>query len=125
MARVFTSYIGYRVGQIRVIFALPERHRSQLLPGPNAPTHLAYVEWFSAFTAPDPHSGLYKLKPVIRNGDRLASVIPLRSIRRSVYLFPMFGPVAPREWTSGNVLDSCTAFYLDAFSDRHAYHTIH
>lgn len=93
--------------------------------GRSPPRYLAYVEWFSAFTEPEPDSGLYKIKRVVRGGDRLASVIPLRNIRRSIYLFPMFGPIASREWTSGSVLEQCSTFYVDSFSDRHAYHTIH
>lgn len=73
----------------------------------------------------DNNAHLYKVKQVIRDGDRLASIIPLQSIRRSVYLLPSFGNAVPKAWTSGNVLDKCATFYVDSFSDRHAYHTIH
>ncbi|THH14703.1 hypothetical protein EUX98_g9574 [Antrodiella citrinella] len=122
----YSGVTGYRVAQVRVIFTLPKSAAPLfgavgLLP----PKFLAYVEWFTAFGAPDPNHRLFKIKRVIRDGDRLASVIPLRAIRRSVYLFPKFGPVAPRDWSSGNVLDRCGAFYVDSFSDRHAFHTIH
>jgi len=122
----YSGVAGYRVAQVRVIFSLPRAALPLFaIAASPPPKYLAYVEWFTAFSAPDPDHGLFKIKRVVRDGDRLASIIPLLSIRRSVYLFPMFGPVAPREWTSGNVLDRSSAFYVDSFSDRHAYHTVH
>ncbi|KAJ7824088.1 hypothetical protein B0H14DRAFT_2174114, partial [Mycena olivaceomarginata] len=65
---------------------------------------LAYVEWFSGFKPqPERHHLMYKVSRVIKNGDRLASIIPVGNIRRSVHLLPKFGPVAPPEWKSHNV----------------------
>lgn len=120
--------VGYRVAQVRAIFTLPPTARP-LFQNINRPRahFLAYVEWFLKFpAAPQANHGMYKIKRSKNAlGHRLASVIPLSAIRRSVYLFPVFGPIAPREWTSGNVLEECEAFYVNPFSDRHAYHTIH
>ncbi|THH18011.1 hypothetical protein EUX98_g9024 [Antrodiella citrinella] len=122
----YSGVDGYRIAQVRVIFSLPPRAAPLFATANQAPPKfLAYVEWFTAFTVADPHHRLYKLKRLLRNGDRQASIIPLRSVRRSAYLFPVFGAIAPRDWTSGTVLDKCTSFYVDSFSDRHAYHTIH
>ncbi|THH28685.1 hypothetical protein EUX98_g5504 [Antrodiella citrinella] len=122
----YSGVAGYRVAQVRVIFTLPPRAASLFYTANQPPPrYLAYVEWFTAFTVPDPNHRMFKIKRVVRNDDRLASIIGLRSIRRSVYLFPVFGPIVNREWTSGNVLDRAGAFYVDSFSDRHAYHTIH
>lgn len=56
-------------------------------------------------------------------GDRIASIVPVSSIRRSVHLFPKFGSKVPDHWTSANVLEKCTTFYLNQFSDRHMYYT--
>ncbi|KAJ7463204.1 hypothetical protein FB451DRAFT_1494005 [Mycena latifolia] len=80
--------------------AVPRAHR---------PEHLAYVEWFSAFPKhPEPNHLMYKIsKPAER-----------------YHLFPQFGPVAPRTWTSQNVLDLAAKFYVNPWSDRHAYITV-
>ncbi|KAF8164640.1 hypothetical protein K438DRAFT_1467206, partial [Mycena galopus ATCC 62051] len=62
---------------------------------------LAYVEWFTPFPGhPEPNHLMYKIS---RPQERVASVIPVESIRRNIHLFPQFGPVVPRDWTSQNV----------------------
>jgi len=107
--------IGYRVGQIRVVFSLPE-------DGTQAPPErLTYVEWFSKFTSPESDHGMHKLKRSVESGDRVASIIPISSIRRSVHLFPKFDKVVPEGWTSDNVLEKCSTFYLNPFTDRNMY----
>ncbi|KAJ7914154.1 hypothetical protein B0H13DRAFT_1611840, partial [Mycena leptocephala] len=64
---------------------------------------LAYVEWFSAFPRrPEPNHLMFKIS---RLEERIASIIPIENIRRSIHFFPQFGPVVPRAWTSQNVLD--------------------
>ncbi|KAG2124976.1 hypothetical protein BD769DRAFT_1358534, partial [Suillus cothurnatus] len=85
---------------------------------------LAYVEWFTPFQQPELHHGLYKVSRLIRHGERLASIIDVSDIRRSIHLIPNFGAVAPCEWTSSTVLDCCSTFFVNSFSDRHAYLTI-
>ncbi|KAH8101620.1 hypothetical protein BXZ70DRAFT_1019531, partial [Cristinia sonorae] len=116
---------GYRVAQVRLIFSLPKRAAPLFSETRQPPKYLAYVEWFKDFTFPLDDHGLYKIKRSLSPvGERLASIIPLSSIRRSVYLFPEFGPVVNRDWTSGDILENCAAYYVDCFSDRHAYHTI-
>ncbi|KAJ7694726.1 hypothetical protein B0H14DRAFT_3100604 [Mycena olivaceomarginata] len=117
-----TGIKRYRVGRVRAVFSLSERVLNVVFTGPKPAKHLAYVEWFSKFpNAPDPNHKMYKIsRPV----ECTTSIIPVSNIRRSVHLFPQFGPVAPREWTSENVLDLCTKFYVSPWSDRHAYVTI-
>ncbi|KAJ6533473.1 hypothetical protein B0H19DRAFT_1213945 [Mycena capillaripes] len=117
-----TGVAGYRVGRVRVVFKLSRKTSDYLFPGLRPPGHLAYVEWFSAFPRwPEPNHLMYKIS---RLEDRVASIIPVENIRRSIHLFPQFGPVVPREWTSQNVLDKATKFYVSPWSDRHAYITI-
>ncbi|KAJ7204057.1 hypothetical protein GGX14DRAFT_369059, partial [Mycena pura] len=88
---------------------------------------LVYVEWFTAFKRqPEPNHLMYKIsRAENRSGDRMASIIPIDNIRRSVHLFPKFGRVAPREWSSSNVLEKCPTFFVSCFTDRHSYVTIY
>lgn len=119
--------LGYRVAQVRAIISLPKRKAASLFrPNRSIPQYLAYVEWFVWMDrAPRDDLSLYRLKRSLdTNGNRLASVIPIQNIRRSVHLYPAFGPAMPAHWTSSNVLDQCSTFYLNPMSDRHAYHTL-
>ncbi|KAJ7845692.1 hypothetical protein B0H14DRAFT_969847, partial [Mycena olivaceomarginata] len=98
---------GYRVGQVRVVFSLGSRHlRNLFLPGIVPPKHLAYVEWFSPFTNPEPDHLMYRINRSVKDGERLVSIVPVGNIRRSVHLLPKFGPVAPPAWKSSNVWKS-------------------
>lgn len=122
----FIGIKGYRVAQVRLIFSLPSHVISGLFPGhTDIPKYFAYVEWFKAFeNAPRPHHLLFKVTRSTQNGNRLASVISLDNIDRSVHLIPCFGAVAPREWTMDNVLENCNTFYVNSFANRYNYHTI-
>lgn len=91
--------------------------------GVEVPQHLAYVQWYTPLAnEPDPNHLLYKVSPMKnQDGTNFCSIIPVANIRRSVHLFPRFGVFAPQEWTTSNVLDLCSTFFLNDFTDRHLY----
>jgi hypothetical protein len=92
-------------------------------PRIDVPDHLAYVEWYSPLETQDPNHRMFKITPLKdSDGMRICSVIPLTDVQRSVHLIPRFGPVAPVNWMSDNVLDQCTTFFLNDFTDRHLFH---
>ncbi|KAI0324537.1 hypothetical protein GY45DRAFT_1349365 [Cubamyces sp. BRFM 1775] len=118
-----------QVAQVRIVFSLPDAAVARLFPAlPQnrlPPRHLAYIEWFTPFRdSPEPHSGLYSVKRLVREGGRVASIVPVAFIQRSVHLIPKWGGRVPVEWTSGNVLDECPAFYLNTFKDIHSYFNV-
>ena len=114
---------GYHICRVRIVFSLPKSSLSVLFnPGIEVHEHLAYVQWFSPLSNPDPNHGLYKVSPKKNaDGSFVCSIIPVANIRRSVHLFPRFGQFAPNEWTSTNVLDNCGTFFVNNFTDRNLY----
>ncbi|KAG2345890.1 hypothetical protein BDR05DRAFT_1012126 [Suillus weaverae] len=114
---------GYRVGQIRTIFSLRQKDAQSMFPPTRQPPkHLAYVEWFTPFpSTPDLQHGMYKISRFVCSGERIASIIPVSNIARSIHLIPKFGRVAPRHWTSSNVLEKCDTFFINYYIDRHSF----
>lgn len=100
------------------MFTLPEANDD------NPSERLAYIEWFSKFSSPDPDHQMFKINRSLEGGGRVASIVPISTIRRSVHLFPKFGQQVPDGWTSGNVLEKCSTFYLNPFTDRHMYYIL-
>lgn len=119
--------LDHEVAQLRVIFRIPIKYLRGLFKGKHPiPRYLVYIERFEPFNlrVQKGAHGLYQVKRSVGNdGAHLASIVPLGHIQRSVHLFPAFGQKPPGQlWTRANVLDLCTTFYLNSFSDRHAYH---
>ncbi|KAG1844793.1 hypothetical protein F4604DRAFT_1520032, partial [Suillus subluteus] len=62
------------------------------------------IKWFMPFpSAPDQNNRLYKLSRSMCGSDRVASIMPVGDIVRSVHLIPKFGDTALREWKSKTI----------------------
>jgi hypothetical protein len=109
----FCCLIGLRVGQIRLIFALPDYLRGRNL---RLPKYNACIEWFSAFRAPNPDSNLFSVTRSRRNNAPVTEIVPLDSIKSSCYLTPRFGTTYhPARWSSADVLEDCHSFTLNKY----------
>ncbi|EJF59254.1 hypothetical protein DICSQDRAFT_65323 [Dichomitus squalens LYAD-421 SS1] len=122
--------IDLRVGQIRVVFTLPDAALDYYFPGippeQRPPRHLAYVEWFSKFPAsPEKNSGFYKVSRSSKDGERLVSVVPVGLIQRSIHLTPKWNGPVPSDWSSENVLEKCTVFYVNTDKDMHTFFNVY
>ncbi|KAH9039853.1 hypothetical protein EDB85DRAFT_1859358, partial [Lactarius pseudohatsudake] len=83
---------------------------------------LAYIEWFSPLSpTPDANHLMYKVSRLFQGGRRRATVIPVDDIMGSVHLIPRFGRATPQDWNSFSVLERCSTFYVNPFSDRDNY----
>jgi len=117
---------GLCIGQVRCIFSLPPHAIDLWFPartGTFSHKHFAYIEWFTTFSRAqkDQNTKLFKVSRLMARGERRVSIIPVSLILSSIQLFPKFGPQAPISWSSSNVLESATSFYVNSFSDRYLY----
>ncbi|THU77334.1 hypothetical protein K435DRAFT_702628 [Dendrothele bispora CBS 962.96] len=119
---------GLRIGQVRCVFEIPETALRMMFDEKavqRPPQHLSYVEWFTPFHHPESHHHMYKISRDLVEEERQASIVPVELFRRSIHLLPCFGPHAPKEWSSSNVLDMAKEFFVNSISDKHAYATIY
>ncbi|KAG2119847.1 uncharacterized protein F5147DRAFT_796049 [Suillus discolor] len=98
------------VGQVRVIFTLLRQFGTYSRA-------LAYIEWFTPLREPDRSSGLHQLSRSTRRLHRNAAVIHIDEIARPCHLIPRMGQAVDRGWTSANVYESASDFYLNSFID--------
>ncbi|KAG0704055.1 hypothetical protein DFH29DRAFT_849443 [Suillus ampliporus] len=102
---------GVRVAQVRVIFTLPRQFGTYSRA-------LAYIEWFTPFRdSPDPSSGLHQVSRSTRRLHRNAAVIHVDEIARPCHLIPRMGRSVDPRWTSANVYELASDFYLNTFID--------
>ncbi|KAJ6527697.1 hypothetical protein B0H19DRAFT_1214648 [Mycena capillaripes] len=99
---------GLRPAQIRVIFKLPPQFGTYTHP-------LAYIEWFTPLNRPDPTTGMFTTHRSTRAHRRNAAVISVEHIVRSCHLMGKCGTTIDRKWTSSNVLEEASMFYVNPY----------
>ncbi|KAJ7666569.1 hypothetical protein DFH06DRAFT_984376 [Mycena polygramma] len=99
---------GLRPAQIRLIFALPPQFGTY-------PHPLAYIEWFTPLNRPDPTSGMFTTHRSTRALRRNAAVISVEHIVRSCHLMGKCGATIDPKWTSSNVLEEASMFYVNPY----------
>ncbi|KAF8233915.1 hypothetical protein L208DRAFT_1264593 [Tricholoma matsutake] len=128
-----TNILLTHIGRVRVIFKLPA-HLDHGLESTEAPSSwpqepLAYIQWYSRLkSSPDEHHGMYDVKTTIEG-----AIVPLASIRQTCMFIPRFSnpfsgdrtlALAEAGWTWYNVLDRCSAFWVNNWVDMYSYQTI-
>ena len=110
------------------MFSLPAKAvKTWFSRGDEIPQYLAYIEWFTPFVSlrPGRSHRMYKISRSKKQGKQQASIIPIELVRQSAHLIPSFGPIAPPDWRSSSVLEQCSEFYVNSFSDRFSYCTLY
>jgi hypothetical protein len=96
------------VGHIRVIFKLPLQFTSYNHP-------LVYVEWFTPLGRPETLTGMHVVSRSTRFHRRNAAIISADRIVRSCHLVGKCGQKINHDWTTDNVLDLASHFYINPY----------
>jgi hypothetical protein len=85
----------------------------------------ALVEWFDPIgNLPDELTGMWKVRAANICGDRSVALIPLNTIVRSCHLIPVYGNHwIPKDFHRSRSHTSFDVFYLNHYSDYHAFKT--
>ncbi|KAL0067725.1 hypothetical protein AAF712_005165 [Marasmius tenuissimus] len=110
-----TALEGLRVALVRAVFKLPQVY------GLNVQHPLVYVEWFTPFGTPDPSTGSYTLRPSTRSHHSHGEIINVDRIVRNCHLTPIYGHQKDPTWTSENVIERCTSYTFNSYSDPHMF----
>ncbi|RDB17807.1 hypothetical protein Hypma_000671 [Hypsizygus marmoreus] len=102
------GFAGLRVAQVRVLFSLPCQFGIHLHP-------LAYVEWFTPIRLPDEQSGMHVISRSTHQRRRNAAVVSACHLVRGCHLMGKSGGKINTQWTTDNVLDMATSFYLNPY----------
>ncbi len=113
--------IGYRIGQVRLIFQMrvPKSHPYYHIP-------FAYVYWFfkpskQAKKNINMYSTQYKRRA---DGSRRSGIVPLKCIRKLLQLTPVHGGTVSDTLSVDNSMDVSPGYWVNPFMDRETFQTI-
>ncbi|KAI0258534.1 hypothetical protein BC834DRAFT_926493 [Gloeopeniophorella convolvens] len=117
---------AFHVAQLCAVFSLPRTAEGLFPEGVSPPPYLAYIEWFSPFLrSADNTHGMYRISCSFKGEKRAACLAPCFCYASTVHLYSCLGPVVPPTWTSDNILEECSSFYVNPFLDRHTHLTVY
>jgi hypothetical protein len=99
---------GLRVAQVRILFDLPPQFGVISSP-------LAYVEWFTPLGVPDDITGMYVVRRSTRRREANSEVVTVDRFVRGCHLMGKAGRNMDRAWTSENVLQKATHFWVNNY----------
>ncbi|KAG1773538.1 hypothetical protein EDD22DRAFT_976124 [Suillus occidentalis] len=100
--------------EVCVLFKLPRQFGAYSRP-------LAYIEWFTPFREPDELSGLHQISRSTRHLRRNSAVIHVDEIIHPCHLMPKMGQSVNPTWTSANVYELASEFYLNTYIDLETF----
>ncbi|KAG1874853.1 hypothetical protein F4604DRAFT_1880763 [Suillus subluteus] len=121
----------YRCGTypVRMVFTLSTR--GSALP-PKLAEPLIYVQLFEVISRPqeDPAVMMYCVRRRVETGPdgtvaRVGMIVPLIDVTHAVELIPEYGERFNRNVTAATSLELYDTFYLNSFSDKEWYHSLH
>lgn len=124
------------VGRVKAIFSLPQQIKQ---PGHSVPAPsqwpkepLVYLKLFRLSPKANKNHGMFTAVPEKDNhGVRLGAIIPIKNIRQSCMLIPVFPEQNTLQanqldlWCPENVLDQANSFVLNNFLNMYSYQTIY
>ncbi|KAG2336155.1 hypothetical protein BDR05DRAFT_897109, partial [Suillus weaverae] len=126
---IHASALDAIVAQVRMVFSLSKK-------GPPLPPELdqvfLYVQLFEVIGRPQDDVGvmMFRIRRRFATGPdgaraQVGMIIPLLDITHAIELIPIYGDRADRAVTSSTSLERYDTFYLNNFSDKEWYHTLH
>ncbi|KAF8871348.1 hypothetical protein BD779DRAFT_1454113 [Infundibulicybe gibba] len=108
---------GMSVVRVKLFFSF--EHQNETYP-------CALVEWFKLRgNSPDPTTGMWRVVPELKHGERVVSVLHLDTFLRGAHLLPVFGDnFLPHNFHFSYSLDAFEAYYVNQFADHHAHEII-
>ena len=109
------GFCGLFVAQVILFFSFSYQNTSY---------PCALVQWFSVIgEEPCPHTGMWMVEPEFdENEERVVSVIHLDSIMRPAHLIGIYGnDHIPHDFKHTDSLSAFAAFYVNKYSDYHAF----
>jgi hypothetical protein len=123
--------IDVHIAQVRCVFQ-PIAKKGCTLPRYLQDAPLLYVQYFQiqATPADAPSVGMYRVRRIYHQDGtgrifRPGSVIPLTAVTCAIELIPVFGSKLDRTITAANSMEVCDEYYLNMFSDKEVFHTMH
>lgn len=113
------GFQGLYVAQVILFFSFSYR---------NIDYPCALVRWFDTIgDQPCPNTGMWMVEPEFDiNGDRTLSIVHLDSVMRPAHLIPVYNsnePI-PYDLQPSDSLSAFSAYYVNKFSDYHAYEIV-
>jgi hypothetical protein len=112
-----TGFKGLYVGQVLLLLSLQASGWIKSIP-------CALIQWFTAVGDKPCHlTGMWMVEPEYdSNKQRIMSVIHLDCILRPAHLIPIYGAEhVPHDLSASDSLNAFNGYYVNKFSDYHAY----